>query len=271
MTTTGTVLLDVRDGVATVTLNRPERRNAISWQLVLDLIAALEAARVDTEARAVVLTGAGRDFCVGADMEAVGSNDTADQETRTLRGRSIEDDVERLAHASAVAQMLLTFPKPTIAAVDGACAGAGLSLALATDLQIASDRAVFNTAFVSAAVSGDFGSAWLLTRAVGTTRARSMLLDPGKMSAAEAASAGLVTELSTDLDARVAALSRKLAGQAPRAMRHAKQNLQDAVSQTFADYLRQEVDRMVECARGSDARLAAQAFTEKRQPVFTGE
>lgn len=267
----GTVLFEVADGVGTVTLNRPERRNAISWQLVEDLLAALDLAYTARDLRALVLTGAGKDFCVGADLARVGSDRTADQETRTLRGRSVADDRRRLTHASAIVETLVSFPVPTIAAVNGACAGAGLSLALAADFRLAAREAVFNTAFVSAGVSGDLGSAWLLTRAVGGTRARALLLDPGKITATEAAALGLVTETVADLPARVDELGGRLAARAPKAVRHAKENLADAELSTLADYLRREVPRMVDCARSGDARRAAQAFLDKRKPVFTGE
>lgn len=266
-----TVLFDLVDGVGTVTLNRPERRNAISWQLVEDLVAALDRAAAQPGLRVLVLTGAGGDFCVGADLARVGSDDRVDQETRTLRGRSPDDDRTRLAHASTIVETLVSFPVPTIAAVDGACAGAGLSLALATDFRIAARRAVFNTAFVSAGVPGDLGSAWLLTRAVGGARARALLLDPARITAGEAVELGLVTETVPDLPARVGELAGKLAAQAPRAMRYAKENLADAEGTTLADYLRREVPRMVDAARSGDARRAAQAFVDKRRPVFTGE
>ncbi|MCT2581867.1 enoyl-CoA hydratase/isomerase family protein [Actinophytocola gossypii] len=267
----GTVLFDLVDGVGTVTLNRPERRNAISWQLVEDLLAALDRAGSARGLRVLVVTGAGSDFCVGADLARVGSDHQGDQETRTLRGRSAEDDLARLTHASTIVELLTSFPRPTIAAVDGACAGAGLSLALAADFRIAAERAVFNTAFVSAGVSGDLGSAWLLTRAVGGARARALLLDPGKLTAARAADVGIVTEVVADLRTRVDELAGKLATQAPRAMRYAKQNLADAALAPLSDYLGREAPRMVDCARGADARLAARAFMEGRRPVFTEE
>lgn len=270
-TGTGTVLFSVDDGVGTVTLNRPERRNAISWQLIEDLRAALGRAHSADELRVVVLTGAGDDFCVGADLARVGSGQARDQETRTLRGRSVTDDRERLAVASTVVESIASLPVPTIAAINGACAGAGLSLALATDFRLAAPEAVFNTAFVSAGVSGDLGSAWLLTRTVGSARARALLLDPAKITAAEALKLGLLTEITKDLRTRVGDLAGKLAGQAPKAMRYAKQNLADAGLYTLADYLRREVPRMVDCARSDDARRAARAFVEKRRPVFTGE
>ncbi len=267
----GTVLFRLHDGVATVTLNRPERRNAVSWQLVEDLLAAIDRARAERDLRVLVLTGAGADFCVGADLARVGSDSAGDQETRTLRGRSAADDLDRLTRASAIVERLVSFPMPTIAAINGACAGAGLSFALAADFRLAAQSAAFNTAFVSAGVSGDFGSAWLLTRVVGEARARALLLDPGKVTAAEAAALGLVTEITADLPARVAELAGKLAAQAPRAMLYAKRNLADAALTTLPDYLRNEVPRMVDCARSGDARRAAQAFLEKRKPVFTGE
>ncbi|MEV5413016.1 enoyl-CoA hydratase-related protein [Thermopolyspora sp. NPDC052614] len=267
----GTVLFELRDGVGTVTLNRPERRNAISWSLVEDLLAAFARARAERGLRVLVVTGAGRDFCVGADLAKVGSDDARDQETRTLRGRSVADDLERLTRASAVVETLVAFPMPTIAAVNGACAGAGLSLALAADFRIAARDAAFNTAFVSAGVSGDLGSAWLLTRAVGDARARALLLDPGKITAERAAEWGLVTETTSDLRARVRELAAKLAAQAPKAMLYAKRNLAEAALATLPDYLQGEMPRMVDCARSGDARRAAQAFLEKRRPVFTGE
>jgi 2-(1,2-epoxy-1,2-dihydrophenyl)acetyl-CoA isomerase len=266
-----TVLFTLDGGVGTVTLNRPARRNAISWRLVEDLLDVLDRAASAAGLRVLVVTGAGTDFCVGADLARVGSDDVQDQETRTLRGRSVADDRERLARASTAVATLASFPAPTIAAVDGACAGAGLSLALAADFRIAAERAVFNTAFVSAGVSGDLGSAWLLTRAVGGARARALLLDPGRITAADAARLGLVTETAADLPARVGELAGKLAAQAPRAMRYAKQNLDDAASASLPDYLLREVPRMVDSARSGDARRAAQAFLEKRRPVFTGE
>lgn len=258
------VLVKEHDGVATITLNRPERRNAISWPLVVRLVEVLERLRQDDDVRVVVLTGAGRDFCVGADLDRVGSDDPQAQESRTLRGRSVEDDEERLRHASRAVELLLTSPQPTVAKVNGACAGAGLSLALAADVSVVAEHAMVNTAFVGAGVSGDLGSAWLLTRAVGTTRARSLLLDPGKMTAAQAVALGILTEVTPDVDLRVAQLTAKLVRQAPLAMRHAKQNLLDAVAADLPAYLDAEVPRMVETARDGRAKQAARAFVAGR-------
>lgn len=259
------VLLDVAGAVATVTLNRPHRRNAISWGLVTGLDDALGAIEDDPHVRVVVLVGAGGDFSVGADLARVGSDDRADQETRTLRGRSFDDDAERLTVASAAARRLVDLGRPTIAEVTGACAGAGLSLALAADIRVASTTAVFNTAFVAAGVAGDLGSAWLLTRATGPAAATALLLDPRKLSAAEALERGLVTEVVEDAHERVQQLAAKLAHQSPTAMALAKANLRDALDLDLRDYLRAEVPRMVESAHSEDARQAARDFLERRR------
>lgn len=271
VTSTSTVLVEVDDGVATLMMSRPERRNAISWQLLVDLVAALEDVCVDPQVKAIVLTGAGSDFCVGADLARVASDRRSDQDTRTLRGRSRDDDVERLTFASRTAELLVSCRKPTVAKVNGACAGAGLSLALATDFRIAGHRTVVNTAFVGAGVSGDLGSAWLLARAVGDARARTLLLDPVKMTAEEALRAGILTEVSTDLDARVAALTDRLVRQPPTAMAFAKDNLADAASLTFLEYLRQEIPRMVDSAASEDAQEAARAFLQRPPVQPSGE
>lgn len=265
-----TVFVDASGGVATITMNRPERRNAASWDLLTGLVDALELTQQDPGVRVVVLTGAGGDFCVGADLSRVGSSDSADQDTRTLRGRSFDDDIDRLTTASTLIERLVSFPKPTIAAVSGACAGVGLSMALATDLQVVDRGAVLATAFVSAAVSGDLGSAWLLTRAVGSARARSLILDPVRLSGEQAAHIGLVTEAVDEVDGRVQELATKLSDQAPLAMRLAKRNLDDA-ELSLREYLQLEVPRMVETARSQDARIAAQAFMQKIKPQFVGE
>ena len=267
---TPAVLLEVQDHVATLTLNRPDRRNAVSWQLIVDLVSALEAARDDPQVSVIVLTGAGRDFCVGADLAQVASDRRDDQDTRTLRGRSREDDLERLTFASQAAELLVTCRKPTVAKVNGACAGAGLSLALAADFRIAAPHVVANTAFVGAGFSGDFGSAWLLARAVGDARARALLLDPVKMTAQDAKLAGILTEVPTDLDARVAELTDKLVQQSPTAMALAKENLADAAILPFPEYLRQEIPRMVDSAADDAAKESARTFLQRRRAQSSG-
>jgi 2-(1,2-epoxy-1,2-dihydrophenyl)acetyl-CoA isomerase len=260
----GTVRLHVDGAIARIVVSNPGRRNAASWPMQAALGEVVTELRDRDDVAVVVLTGAGADFCVGADL-------AAPPDQRTLRRDSIADDTERLRAVSAAAA-LHRLPQVTIAAIDGGCAGAGLSLALATDLRIATDRAVFNTAFVGVGVSGDFGSAWHLTRTVGPATARRLLLDPSKIDAAAALDLGLVTRVVA-ADALADATdewARRIAAQAPLALRAAKQNLLSAEVDTFDDYLPAEIGRMVATFHTADAEEAAAAFLARRTPHFTG-
>ncbi|WP_370178848.1 enoyl-CoA hydratase-related protein [Rhodococcus wratislaviensis] len=256
----------ISDGVATVTLTNPARRNALSYQMFEELGDTFRSLEGAAEVRVIVLTGAGSAFCVGADL-------AADPQKRSLRGDSIESDTARLRLASQVAQQLYLMPQPTIAAINGACAGAGLSLAAAADFRIAADRAVFNTAFLTAGLSGDLAGIWFLTRALGGARARELFLAPDKFGADRAAELGLVSEIvpADGLDKAAHALADRLTRCAPIAVRAMKQNLINAQTAPLADYLVTEVDRMVRCFHTDDAKEAAAAFLQKRRPAFTGQ
>ena len=260
-----TVRIEVDGAIAQVVLSNPERRNAVSWPMLTALGEAVTDLRDRTDVAVVILTGEGVDFCVGADLAAA-------PEHRTLRRESAADDSERLRTVTGAAASFHRLPQVTIAAIDGGCAGAGLSLALAADLRIASDRAILNTAFVSAGVSGDLGSAWFLTRVVGSARARRLLLDPGKVDARTARELELVTRVvrADVLADETIAWAHRISAQAPLALRGAKQNLLAAGEQTLDDYLPGEVDRMVTTFHTEDAREAVAAFLTRRAPVFTG-
>lgn len=251
--------------VAHVVLSNPGRRNAVSWPMLTDLAGLVAALRDEAAVSAVVLSGDGRDFCVGADL-------AAPPEARTLRRDSVASDTERLRSVTDTVTAFHRLPQVTIAAIDGGCAGAGLALALAADLRIASDRAMFNTAFVSAGLSGDFGSGWHLVQTVGPARARQLLLAPGRVDASAALDLGLVTRVvpADELSAEAEAWARLLAGQAPLALRGAKANLLAAASQDLDAYVPGEVDRMVATFHTADAQEAAAAFLARRTPAFTG-
>ncbi|GAA4481260.1 enoyl-CoA hydratase [Rhodococcus olei] len=253
------------NGVATVTLCNTERRNAVSIRLLRDLEDTLTRLEQDRDVRVIVVTGSGDAFCVGADL-------AAPPELRSLRGDSVEADTARLHAANAVAEHLYRMPQLTVAAINGPCAGAGFSLALAADLRVAADTAVFNTAFLSAGLSGDLGGIWFLTRLLGSARARELFLMPGKFGADDAARLGLVTRVAArdELGAVAATLARRLASAAPLAARAMKQNLHAATVLPLADYLQVEADRMVRSFHTEDAREAAAAFLERREPVFAG-
>ncbi|RFC70793.1 enoyl-CoA hydratase-related protein [Streptomyces sp. AcE210] len=251
--------------IATITLRNTERRNALSVQLLHDLSDVLSGLEASPEVRVVVLTGSGRAFCVGADL-------AAPPEARSLRGDSVAGDTSRLRRACRVVQQFHQMPQVTVAVVNGACAGAGLSLALAADLRVAAESAVFNTAFLSAGLSGDLGGIWFLTRLVGAARARELFLLPGKFDAHRAAELGLVTAVGPDaaLDKLTEQLTARLVTSAPVAVRAMKRNLLDATTMPLADYLGPEVDRMVGSFHTEDAREAAAAFLQRREPVFAG-
>lgn len=261
----GQVHLAIDGTTAEVTLDNPGRRNAVSSAIFDELRSVITTLTHSPELRVVILSGKGSDFSVGADLGAPA-------ESRTLRRDSVAADTARLRRASATLLEFHQMPQVTIAAIDGACAGAGLSLAAAADFRIASDRAVFNTAFVNAGLSGDLGGIWLITAMLGAARARELFLTPGKLTAAEAHQLGLVSSVAPAQSLHDVAheLAHRIASSAPLALKAMKQNLLQSAVTPLSDYLLAEVDRMVQCAHSDDAQEAASAFLEKRKPAFAG-
>lgn len=265
MTMSDVVLYEAEKGIATLTLNRPDRLNAMSPEMLEALLDGLSRAAADNEVRVAILTGGGKGFCVGGDLQAgAGGFGPAD--------RPVEADVARLRHSMRTSQLLAEMPKVTIAAINGACAGAGLALACACDLRYAAASARFNVAFLTAGLSGDFGGTWTLGRIVGPAKARELYLLPEKFDAAEAERIGLVTKAVPDDELRphVRSVAERLAASAPVALRRIKENLNDALRVPFTEALDREADRHVRCARTEDAREAARAFIDKRAPLFHG-
>lgn len=243
------VIVGREGGVATITLNRPDRRNGVTGQLCIDLHAALVQV-AGSDAKVVVLRGAGNDFSVGADMAGI---EGPQADPRQLRGAY---------HAST---LLHTMPQVTIAAIDGGCAGAGMGWAMACDLRYASERAKFNTAFLAVGVSGDMGLVWCLNRIVGGARARELLLFPGKIDAARAEGLGLVTGLfpAASLHSQVMDLASSLAARDDLALRLMKANLVSAETLGIADYIEVETARHIEASgRGDMAQRLAAALGE---------
>jgi 2-(1,2-epoxy-1,2-dihydrophenyl)acetyl-CoA isomerase len=238
---TDTVRFEVSGPVATVRLNRPDRLNAMTEELIGGVLACLEQATADDAIRAVVLTGAGRGFCAGGDLGAMG-------EFAGLRTEEASRAELRRLHRTT--ELLHEMPKVTIAAVNGPCAGAGLSWACACDLRIAAESAVFRTAFLSAGLTGDFGGTWSLTRLVGAGRARHLFFLNEKLSAASAAAIGLVGEVVPDgaLMGRVADIASGLAQAPPHVVAGIKQNLNDAQELGLHALLNAEADRQVRAA-----------------------
>lgn len=274
---TGTdhLLAHVEDGVAVLTLNRPERRNALSRAMLRGLEVALEAAERDDDVRAVVLTGAGGAFCAGGDVKemAAGSGDAAPGGSGSGGPRGIDAAIhaQRLSQRGTAGR-LYTMPKPAIASLPGPAAGAGLSLALACDLRIAADTALLTTAFARVGFSGDYGGTFFLTQLVGSAKARELYFLSERVDAAEAARLGLVNEVvpADALEARTLALARRLASGPGVAYRYMKENLNRAVGGEVMECLDLEATHHVHTARTRDHREAARAFVEKREPTFEG-
>ena len=259
------VLLEERhEGLLVLTMNRPERRNALDPELTLALRDAVLAAAHDEAVRAVVLTGAGGHFCVGGDVKAMAAG----------RGRDMGAGahIHALRDRMEVSRVLHDMAKPTIALIEGSAAGAGLSMALACDLRIAAEDARLTTAFARVGLSGDYGGTWFLTRILGSARARELYLTSPVLTGAEAARIGLVTRAPPAGQVRedAMALASSLAAGPTRAYAGIKDNIAAAEAGGLADCLDREARNFVACSRTDDHREAAEAFVAKRTPVFHG-
>ena len=244
-----------QDGpLGVLTLNRPDARNGITGFMMQELHELLQAKGADPSVRVLVLRGEGRDFCPGADLKAYAAG---------------QGGVTPLESFN-VAVLLHEMPAVTIAAIRGACAGAGLGWAAACDLRIASDTARFNTAFLGVGLSGDMGGPWTLTRILGAAKARELYFLPEKFDAAEAQRIGLLTRLVPDdrFEAEVDAFAARLAAKAPLTLRTLKENFVAAERMSFAEFVPFEAERHSAMGQTRDAREARTAFLEKRPPVF---
>lgn len=249
-------------GVQTLTLNRPERLNALTVPMTEALLGALRRAAVDPQVRCVLLTGAGRAFCAGGDVKAMAEDDGA---AHTLESRALQ-----LREHMECSRLLHEMPKPCIAVVRGACAGAGLSLALACDLIVAGETLKLTSAFAKVGLSGDFGSTYFLTKLIGP-RARAFALLSPVLKAEEALAMGLVAQVVPDaeLDEAGRALAQQLADGPGITLGHIKANLNAAEQgATLAQALDHEAIRHIRCGMTEDHQEAARAFVEKRKPTF---
>ena len=263
---------EVADGVATITLNRPESMNTMGGELLPLTNAYLAKAASDRDVRAVVLTGTGRAFCAGGDLRdmAAGNRGAPGQ---SIGPGSVDRSITDLRYHMRSSQLLREMPKVTIAAINGACAGAGFSWACACDLRYAAESAVFNSAFLTAGLSGDFGGTWTLPRIVGPAKARELYLMPEKFRADEALRIGLVTAVVPDDEFAdfVRDKANRAASFAPLTAASIKANLNDADHVSFSEALDREADRHIRSGLTEDSREAAKAFLEKRTPTFTGQ
>ena len=255
----------IKDGVAVLTMNRPERLNALSHPMVAIMLEALPRLAEDPDVGVVVLTGAGRGFCAGGDVKAMVEGTEAGP-------GDLEERAQSLRRSMEVSRWLHEMPKPTIAMVRGAAAGAGLSIAMACDLRIASDTARFGTAFARVGYSGDFGGSFFLTQLVGTAKARELYFTADLVDAQQALALGLVNRVVPD--ARLEEETMTLAGRLARgprvAYRYMKRNLNAAESGSLKDLFDLEAWHHTRTGFTEDHREAAKAFVDKREPVFKG-
>lgn len=253
-----------QDGITTLTLNRPEARNAMSPEMMTALADALPRLAADRSVRAVVLTGAGGAFCAGGDVKRFASASGGDF--------NFEDRVQRLRRGMELSRHLHEMPKPTLAVIPGPAAGAGLSLALACDLRIAADTAKLTTAFARIGLSGDYGGSYFLSHLVGAAKARELFFTAEVISGQQAFELGIVSRVTTAdrLDAEAAAFATQLAGLPTVAVGYMKKNLNAAQHGSLSDVMDLEVQHMIRTFMTDDHKGAAKAFVEKRVPTFTG-
>jgi enoyl-CoA hydratase/carnithine racemase len=265
-----TILYEATDGVAIVTLNRPDRMNALNDAIVAELHDAMWRADADAEARVIVLTGAGRAFCTGGDIGRFGSIDPKQliaKLPRTFDGNRRPDYQARHIY----------FPqlrKPVIGMLNGATAGLGLLYALGCDIRFAADTAVFTTAYVRRGLSAEYGTAWMLARVVGHANALDLLLSGRKLLAPEAKEVGLVNKVypAEKLSAETYAYAREMAiWCSPRAMRAIKQQAYEAPFQTLHEAVMMANQDMVVSNGSADFKEGTRSFAKKRPPKFTGE
>ncbi|HYR72534.1 MAG TPA: enoyl-CoA hydratase [Candidatus Acidoferrum sp.] len=262
----GTDLLEqVKDGVAVLTLNRPDRLNAMSRPMLDSLLEALPRLAEDPEIGVVVLTGAGRGFCAGGDVKAMA-------EGNELGGQTMEEKAQALRSRMETSRWLHEMPKPTIAMMRGPAAGAGLSLAMACDMRIASDTIRLGTAFARVGYSGDFGGSYYLTQLVGTAKARELYFTADLLDAQQALGLGLVNRVVADarLEEETMALASRLARGPRVAYRYMKRNMNAAESASLKEMLDLEAWHHTRTGMTEDHREAARAFVEKREPQFKG-
>jgi len=258
------LLYEVKDRIATLTLNRPERLNALGDTLREDLYDAVLKAAADDEVRVLVITGAGRGFCSGGDVKSMNERD------RAGASASLNDKISPLRDPTLLA--MRDCPKPIIAAVNGAAAGAGMNLALACDMRIASTSAKFAQAFVKRGLHPDWGGTYFLPRIVGTAKACELIFTGDTIDAAEALRLGIVNSVVEPeaLLPRACALAAKIAAGPPIAIRLAKRAIYRNQESDLRTALEYETYAQNLCRDTEDAKEGVKAFVEKRAPVFRG-
>ncbi|MGW0531752.1 2-cyclohexenylcarbonyl CoA isomerase [Streptomyces sp. NPDC003032] len=261
------VLYEVSDGLATITINRPEAMNAMNTEAKVALREAVRAAAADAAVRAVLLTATGRAFCVGQDLKEHIGFLAADREAGT--GQTMSTVKE---HYNPIVRTLTGMPKPVVAGVNGVAAGAGLGFALAADYRVVADTARFNTSFAGVALTADSGVSWTLPRVVGPGRAADLLLFPRNITAQEAYDLGIANKVvpSDELAAEAVKVARTLAEGPTLAYAALKESLGYAAEHSLDDALDKEEELQGRAGASQDHSIAVQAFIAKEKPKYLG-
>ncbi|GAA0606816.1 enoyl-CoA hydratase/isomerase family protein [Streptomyces crystallinus] len=262
-----TVLYEVSDGLATITLNRPDAMNAMNTEAKVALRDAARAAAADPAVRAVLLTATGRAFCVGQDLKEHVALLAADREAGT--GSTMSTVRE---HYNPIVKALTEMPKPVVAGVNGVAAGAGFGFALAADYRVVAETAAFNTSFAGVALTADSGVSWTLPRLIGQSRAADLLLFPRSISAREAYELGIVNKLvpADELAAEAAAVARALADGPTLAYAALKESLAYGAGHSLSEALEKEDELQTRAGASEDHGIAVAAFLAKEKPKYVG-
>lgn len=267
---TGTtdLLATLDNGIAIITLNRPEARNAMSGAMNDALQTILARVELDPAVKCIVLTGAGKGFCAGGDVKGMAASGDGTVGDSTIDGAIHRQRLNQRATAGKLYKM----PKPTIAALPGAAAGAGLSLALACDMRIMSSNAIMTTAFARVGFSGDYGGTYFMTQLIGAAKARQLYFLSERVTATEALALGLTNWVCEpeELMAKAMEIAGRIAAGPTVAYRYMKENLNRAVAGDVDDCMDLEATHHVHCGQTEDHRNATKAFVEKKEPVFNG-
>ena len=271
---TGTeeLLCRLEDRVAIITLNRPKKKNALSDHLTPALRQTLLDLETKREVGCILITGSGDAFCAGGDIGGMGGNASIDKEISERP--TAEERVRALIHKQETLTLRLAdHAKPTIAALPGVAAGAGLCIALACDIRVACRSAFVTTAYRNIGFSGDYGGSWLLTQLVGPSKAKELFFTGRRVQSDEALALGIFNNVFEDasFENEALAMAKQIASGPPIAIAFMKEHINRAVTGDLRSNLAMEADRLIRCAATSDHKEAVKAFMEKRTPVFTGE
>src|SRR5437867_11090547 len=258
-----TIIFTTDGPVATIKLNRPDKLNAFGGPMREEILDALAKLALDHEVRVLLVTGEGRGFSAGGDIDHL----------KQLRDRKDEEAFRRvLANGQKITRTLRSLPKPVIAAVNGPCAGAGFSFALGCDIRIASDLATFGASFALVGLHPDWGGSWFLPKLVGSARACELVFTGTMISALEAEKIGLVNRVvpHDQLIPSVMDLAGKIAKNPPGVLRLAKESIYRSVSSDLETAFARESQVQLECFYSEDFLEGVTAFVEKRKPQFKG-